>query len=98
MGAAAHLTLEVDGAKWTLACSYTKATDRATGELARAKKWQILSYNYHQPSSCKGAPMKKALLALRNSLQGIQIYLVGGVRWIRPVTDADPSLHAADDI
>ena len=42
--------------------------------------------------------MKKALLALRNSWQGIQTYLTGGVRLIRPVSDAEPSLHASDAI
>ena len=38
---------EVDGARWTLVWSYTKATDLAIGELARAKSWQILSDNCH---------------------------------------------------
>ena len=42
--------------------------------------------------------MKKALLALRNSWQGLQIYLRGGVRLIRPITDAEPSLNASDAI
>ena len=85
----------VDGDRWTLARSHTKATDPATGGLARGNSWQILSDNYHQPLSCKGAAMKKALLTLRNHWQGLQIYLRGGVRLIRPIADADPSLNGS---
>ena len=78
--------------------SYSKATDPATGELARVNAWQILSDNSHQPLSCKGAVVKKALLTLRNYWQGLQIYLRGGVRLLRPVADVDPSLNESDAI
>ena len=42
--------------------------------------------------------MKKALGTLRNHWQGLQIYLRGGVRLIRPIADADPSLSGSEAI
>ena len=69
-GGAPH-PCEVDGARWTLAWSYSKATNPATGILERVLKWQILSDNYHQPVAGRGASMKKALGALRNYWHGM---------------------------
>ena len=59
---------------------------------------QILADNYHQPLACKGDVCKQALQSLRSAWQGVQIYLRGGVRLIRPPVDPNSLRHSCDAI